>query len=148
MAALKNPLTLISLVLALVGLGLSAYLTYVHYNIDALVCGTGGCELVQTSQYSEMFGIPIAIFGLIMFTLLIVGIVLRELRPDMGDLISTGMLVMLIAAVLYWAYLTYLELEVIHAVCQWCVATSLVTVGILIVEGYRWYQGYKNIGAA
>lgn len=148
MTGIKHPLTLTSLVLALVGFGLSAYLTYVHYNVEALVCGTGGCELVQTSRYSEVFGIPIAIFGLIMFTLLILGIVLRDVRTEMADTISTGMLVMLIAAVLYWAYLTYLELEVIHAVCQWCVMTSLVTVGLLIVEACRWYQCFRNIGSA
>lgn len=146
MSSLRNPLTLISLVLASIGLALSAYLTYVHYNIDALVCGTGGCELVQTSEYSEMFGLPIAIFGIVLFVALIFGIVLRELRPEFNDVISTGVLMILLTAVLYWGYLTYLELYVIHAVCQWCVATSIATLLLLIVEGYRWYQGYKNIG--
>lgn len=147
MDGLKKPLTIISLILATVGLGLSIYLTYVHYNIHALVCGTGGCEIVQTSQYSEMFGIPIAIFGVVMFTALIVAIILRERLAEYADMIGTGIVIVLLMAVLYWAYLSYLEASVIHAWCQWCVATSLVTLAFLFVESYRWYQSYSRIGA-
>lgn len=146
MATLRNPFTIASLVLAVAGLGLSAYLSYVHYNLDALVCGTGDCELVQTSDYSEMFGIPIALFGVAMFLLVIAGIILRELRPETADLVSTGILVILLTAVLYWVYLTYLEINVIHAVCQWCVITSLVTLSLLVVEGTRWYRNYTSLG--
>ena len=147
MAGLRNPFTIASLVLATVGLILSAYLTYVHYNIDALVCGTGGCELVQTSEYSEMFGIPIAIFGLLMFITVIAGVILRERRPETGDLVSTGILMILLTAVLYWVYLTWLELNVIHAICQWCVMTSGATVLLLGVEATRWYRNYTQIGS-
>lgn len=147
MEGLKKPLSILSLVLAIVGLGLSIYLTYVHYNIDALVCGTGGCEIVQTSRYSEMFGVPIAVFGVVMFTALIIAIVLRERLPEHADMIGTGIVIVLLMAVLYWAYLSYLEANVIHAWCQWCVATSLVTLAFLFVESYRWYQSYSRIGA-
>ncbi len=147
MAGLRNPFTIASLALATVGLILSAYLTYVHYNIDALVCGTGGCELVQTSEYSEMFGIPIAIFGLLMFITVIAGVILRERRPETGDLVSTGILMILLTAVLYWVYLTWLELNVIHAICQWCVMTSGATVLLLGVEATRWYRNYTQIGS-
>ncbi|MCV0404547.1 MAG: vitamin K epoxide reductase family protein [Chloroflexi bacterium] len=146
MSGLRHPLTIASLILAVVGFGLSAYLTYVHYNIDALVCSTGGCELVQTSEYSEMFGIPIAIFGMIMFTVIIAGTIIREVLPEYGDLISTGILMILLTAVIYWAYLTWLELNVIHAVCQWCVATSIATLLLLAVEAFRWYRNYKELG--
>lgn len=147
MSDFRRPLTLLSLVLALAGLGLSSYLTYVHYNIDALVCGTGSCEIVQTSKYSEMFGIPIALFGMAMFIVIIAGIVLRALRPEYSDLIGTGIVVILLTAVLYWVYLSYLEAYVIHAWCQWCIASSGVTLALLLTEGYRWYRNYTQIGA-
>lgn len=146
MNALRRPLTLLSLVLSGVGLGLSTYLTYVHYNPGALVCSDGGCAIVQLSEYSTMFGVPIALFGVGMFVTLIAGIALRELRDDFSDLVSTGMITILVAAVLYWAYLTYLEAYVIHAFCQWCVITSIVTTLLLVVEGIRWYQGYRTPG--
>lgn len=140
------PPTTASIALAVVGLVLSGYLSYVHYNIDALVCGTGGCELVQTSEYSEMFGIPIALYGVLMFVVVISGIILREMRSETTDLVSTGILMILLTAVLYWAYLTYLEVNVIHAICQWCVASSLVTLALLIVEAIRWYRHYTSLG--
>lgn len=142
----QKPLTLLSLLLALVGLGLSAYLTYVHFNPSALTCSVGGCDVVQGSQFSTMFGVPIAMFGLAMFLTLIAGIILREIRTDWAELISTAIVMILVAAVIYWAYLTYLELRVIYAVCQWCVATSIATLLLLVVEGYRWYRAYRNIG--
>lgn len=145
--ALRSPLTFTSLMLSSIGLVLSVYLTYVHYNLDALVCGTGGCELVQSSEYSEMFGVPIALFGTIMFATLITAIVLREFRVHLADVLSTGILMILVAAIVYWVYLTWLELNVIHAVCQWCVATSIVTALLCVVEAYRWYQGYSHIGS-
>lgn len=146
MNALRQPLTLVGLLLAITGLGLSAYLTYAHYVPGALVCSSGGCEIVQRSQYSKMFGVPIALFGLLMFATLIGAIIVRELRNDLASMINTGMVMILVAAVLYWGYLTYLEANVIHAFCQWCVATSIVTIVLLVVEGFRWYQGYKTIG--
>lgn len=146
MNGLKQPLTVASLLLATVGLVLSGYLSYVHFNPDALVCSGDGCSIVQLSSYSKMFGIPIALFGVLLFITLIGAIVLRELRYAWADTISTGIVVLLVAAVIYWAYLTYLEANVIYAFCQWCVITSIVTVILLAVEGYRWYQGYQSIG--
>ena len=143
----RSRLTIASLVLSSIGLALSIYLTYVHYNIDALVCSTGGCELVQTSEYAEMFGVPIALFGVLMFAVLIAGIVLRELLEDLADILSTGILMIIVAALVYWAYLTWLELNVIHDVCQWCVATSIVTALLCVVEAVRWYRGYTSIGS-
>lgn len=147
MTAFRHPLTIASLVLAMVGLALSAYLSYVHYNLDALVCGTGSCELVQTSEYSEMFGIPIALLGVAMFVIVIAGIILRELRPETADLVSTGILMILLTAILYWIYLTYLEINVIHAICQWCVASSLTTLALFVIEAIRWYRNYTSLGA-
>ena len=59
--------SLVTLGLAIVGLAIAGYLTWAHYQHDALVCGLGDCETVQTSQYSEVAGLPIAILGMGMF---------------------------------------------------------------------------------
>ncbi|MGZ4278287.1 MAG: vitamin K epoxide reductase family protein, partial [Solirubrobacteraceae bacterium] len=54
-----------ALVLAVVGLGVAAYLTYVHYEGVRPVCGLGGnCEKVQTSEWADLAGIPVALLGL------------------------------------------------------------------------------------
>jgi len=54
------------IVLAVIGLGLASYLTYVHYSGIKPACSLGGsCEKVQTSAYSHLAGIPVALMGLI-----------------------------------------------------------------------------------
>jgi uncharacterized membrane protein len=59
-------LRLAVLVLALVGLAIAGYLTYVHYAELEPVCGLGGdCERVQTSDFAEVAGIPVALLGLV-----------------------------------------------------------------------------------
>src|SRR5688572_9052137 len=73
----EQPLITLVLVLALIGLVIACYLTYVHYNHDALICTTGGCETVQQSDYATITGIPVALFGVGMFLTLIVLALLR-----------------------------------------------------------------------
>ena len=63
-------------VVAAVGVGIAAYLTYVRYAGGTLACTTGGCEKVQTSSYAEVAGVPVALVGLIGY-LLILGVGVR-----------------------------------------------------------------------
>lgn len=135
-------LSIVSLVLALIGAGIAAYLTYVHYNIDALVCAGGGCEVVQMSRYSEIMGIPVALFGLLMFLGVSALIVIRDRMEDYAYLANAGIIVALVAALIYYAYLTYLEANVIHAWCEWCVASSIVTLILFLAEVYRMRQDF------
>lgn len=135
-------LSIVSLGLALTGAAIAAYLTYVHYNIDALVCVGGGCEAVQTSRYSEIMGIPLALFGLLMFLGVGALIVVRDLMPDYAWIANALIIVALVAALIYYAYLTYLEANVIHAWCDWCVVSSIVTLVLFLVEVVRLRRDY------
>jgi uncharacterized membrane protein len=120
---------------ALAGAGVAAYLTRVHYDEDLLICTVGDCKTVQQSEYSELWGVPVALFGLGMYlTLLALGII-RWRRPELHDRATLTAFAMALAGALYAAYLTYLELFVIDAVCQWCVVSAILTVVILIAEG-------------
>src|SRR4051812_11240116 len=65
-----SALPLIILVLSVLGLGVAGYLTYAHYNQDALVCTVGSCHTVQSSKYAMIGGVPIAIFGACMYVAL------------------------------------------------------------------------------
>ncbi len=129
--------SLISLALATAGLAIAAYLTWVHYQHDALVCGLGDCETVQTSEYAEIGGIPIALLGMLMFATVIGLIVLRTIRPALDEYASVAIVFLTLASVLYYGYLTWIEVNVLEAICQWCVLSSLMTVGILLNEGWR-----------
>lgn len=140
-------LSIVSLLLALTGAGIAAYLTYVHYNIDALVCAGGGCEIVQTSKYSEIMGIPVATFGLAMFLGVAALIVIRDRVEEWAYMANAGIIVALVSALLYYAYLTYLEANVIHAWCEWCVISSIVTLILFLVEVFRMRRDFVDEAA-
>lgn len=124
-----------SIALALAGVGIAGYLTIVHYRESLLVCsGVSDCETVQTSKYAEVAGIPVALLGLLMFVAMLGLAVVRMLKPTLADAATVTLVVMAAAGVAFYIYLTYLELFVINAICQWCVASSFVTVGLLVTE--------------
>ena len=114
-------LRLAALVLALIGLGVASYLTYVHYEDIRPVCGLGGdCVKVQTSEWSKLAGIPVAVLGLVAYATILVSLVV----PGEEALIA-GALTSLVGFG-FSAYLTYRELFTIDAICQWCVASAII----------------------
>jgi len=111
-----------SIGLAAIGIAVAGYLTWVHYAGLNPVCvgGSHGCETVQASRYAEVAGIPVAVIGLagylaLLATALAGGFAARAA----GAALAVG-------GVAFSAYLTYLELFEIHAICQWCVASAVV----------------------
>jgi uncharacterized membrane protein len=115
-------------VLAAVGFLISAYLTWVHFAGVAPVCvgGSGGCETVQSSRYAEILGVPVSVLGLVGYAGLLFSAVVRG-----GVGIYLGFLIAL-AGTLFSAYLTYLEVFVIHALCHWCLASAAIMVAALV----------------
>lgn len=118
---------LIQWVLVVAGGAIAAYLVWVHYQQDALVCGLGDCEKVQTSTYAEFAGIPIAWFGLALYLALALLLAARRFRIVAQDIAAILIVGATFAGTLGVAWLTYLELWVIHAICQWCVAFAITT---------------------
>jgi uncharacterized membrane protein len=108
--------------LSVAGLLMSAYLTWVHFRGVAPIClsGSGGCETVQASRYAEILGVPVAALGVGGYVGLFFAAVLRG---EVGVLL--GLFISLVS-ILFSAYLTYLELFIIYAVCQWCVSSAVL----------------------
>ena len=131
----NSRLTAISLALAVGGIAVSAYLTLVHYRDDLLVCTVGGCHTVQKSPYAELAGVPVALLGLAMFVAIALLGILRLARPELGERITLATFGLALAGTIFTIYLTYLELFVIDAICQWCVLTALLTWALLLVDG-------------
>ena len=78
-------------VLALAGAGVAAYLTATKLSGAAPVCATGGCETVQSSRYSELAGVPVALLGLIGYLLLVGTAAVRDdLAAALGAAIALG----------------------------------------------------------
>ena len=120
-------------VLAVGGLLMSAYLTWVHLLGMPPVCLTGnrGCETVQSSRYAEILGVPVAALGMGGYVGLLFAAVLRG---EVGVLL--GLFISLVG-ILFSAYLTYLELFVIYAVCQWCVSSAVLMMAAFVLSVIR-----------
>jgi uncharacterized membrane protein len=132
-----------SLALALAGIADAIYLTIVHYDSTALVCGIGDCHTVQASKYAEIAGVPIAILGLLMYIAIAILGAARFWLPTFADRLTFMVFALALAGTAYAAYLTYLEIEVINAICQWCVVSALLTLAILLVEGANVWFGLE-----
>jgi uncharacterized membrane protein len=120
--------------LSLVGLFVSAYLyLYKIGRIGSLACGSGGCETVQLSPWSRVLGIEVSLVGVVGYTLLLV-VALVALHAGAGSPGPMRLFTALAAGgVLFTAYLTVLELFVIHAICRWCVGSAVIIVSILVL---------------
>ena len=120
-------------VLAVIGVAIAGYLTWVHYAGLKPFCvgGGGSCERVQSSKWSELGGIPVAVLGLGGYLLLLASLLLPE---DTGRTVAA--LLALVGAG-FSAWLTYVELAKIDAICQWCAASAVIMVLLAIVSVIR-----------
>jgi uncharacterized membrane protein len=125
----RSPLAL----LAVAGALISAYLTWSYLRGITPVCvgGSSGCETVQTSRYVEILGIPVASLGLLAYAGLLGSVLVRHERAALFGLLSA------LVGTLFSAYLTYLEIFVIGAFCQWCVASATLMVASLLLTALR-----------
>lgn len=103
--------------------------------IGGYVCTvSGGCEVVNTSAYSEILGIPVAAIGLLGYLAIVAAALaaiqprwLAERRPDVLLSLLAGV------GVAFSLYLTYAELFILRAVCQWCIVSQLIIIVIFVL---------------
>jgi len=123
-------------VLALLGLLASLYLLLYKLGVvGTLACGgSGACERVQLSPYAWFLGVPVAAYGVAGFGALLV-VALLGLGEKRVDRAWPSALLAVFAAVgvCFAAYLTYLEVAVIHDICRWCALCALLITAILVL---------------
>lgn len=124
----------IGVLLALAGAAIAGYLTVVHYRHASPMCLAGGhgCATVAKSRYSILLGLPVPLWGLAAYLCLVV----CHLRT--GLTAATAAVAITLIGVGISGYLTYLELAVIHAICQWCVASAVVMTTSAVVALRRY----------
>jgi len=125
------------LVLAVIGLGIASYLTYVHYAGIKPACTAGeSCTKVQTSVYSKLAGVPVALIGLLGY----IAIVASLLVPPSENARLATMAFTLVGFG-FSAYLTYRELFSIHAVCEWCATSAGIMTILMCLSVWRFLRG-------
>jgi len=126
------------IVMALLGTGLAAYLTYIHYAGIKPLCGRNGgsCEIVQTSKYSHLAGVPVALIGLIGYVL-ILGSLLAPEEERFRFLTAA----LVLGGFGFSVYLTYREVFSLEKICEWCVSSAILLTVILILSLWRFLRG-------
>lgn len=132
----------IIVLLALTGAFIALYLTLYKVGVvGTLSCSVGSCETVNLSRWATFLGLPVAAWGLgtyvVLFALSLLGV---QERFDGSRAISMGLLAVSGWSVLFSAWLTYLELFVIHAICMWCVISAVLMLGIFVASVVDWRE--------
>jgi uncharacterized membrane protein len=122
--------------LSLVGIAVSAYLSYTYWFDKSVVCaGFHSCQAVAQSKYSHMGGVPVAFFGVLGYAAILAVAAFWLWAGDrFGDWPLLAIWGMAVGGVAYSVYLTYLELFVIDAICIWCATQAVVMLGIFILS--------------
>lgn len=121
--------------LALVGAGVAGYLSWTRFFGLTPVCvGFGGCDIVNASRFSELLGLPVALWGLAAYVALAVLGILSLRGVGWADLLAFGLAV---GGWLFSMYLTAVEAFVLQAWCVWCVVSTVTISLITALSGLR-----------
>lgn len=134
----RRTLRITLLVLAVIGLAVASYLTYIHYAGIKPLCGTngGGCEIVQTSVYSKLAGVPVALIGLLGYIAIVISLLVPE---DENSRLAT--MAFTLVGFGFSAYLTYRELFSIHHICEYCVSSAVIVTILMCLSVWRFLRG-------
>ncbi len=127
-----RPAQVLAILAAVVGLGVSIYLTIEHFTHGAtLACpesATVNCLKVTTSRWSSIAGVPVAVLGLAYFAVMAILVLVPGLRRPVVPLRVVGA----VAGVLTALYLVYIELFRVDAICLWCTAVHLCVLVLFV----------------
>ena len=140
----ERNLRITAAVLALIGIGVATYIAIAESGGGAPKClvGGGGCETVANSKYSDLAGVNVAVLGIAGYVVLL----LAAAVP--GDAGRFGGFLAALVGFGFSAYLTYLELFVIDAICQWCVASAvLMTLSLAVAATRAFVYAGRDLGA-
>lgn len=117
--------------LSLAGACVSAYVLVARWTSAGLLCSTGGCETVQSSEYSELLGVPVAGLGIVGY--LLIGAAALASGPHARTVAAA----LALGAAVFGGYLLVIQLVVIDAVCDWCLVADTITSLIAVVAVVR-----------
>jgi uncharacterized membrane protein len=133
----------LSLVLIVIGLLVTGYLSFSELTNTTTVCiesGAFNCDVVQNSAYSEIIGIPIAVLGFATYVILVALVVLENRIAVLQEYGVMLVFAITLFGFLYSVWLTYIEFFQLKALCPWCLASAAIMTLLFIVSGLRLRQ--------
>lgn len=131
-------LRLAALAFTLVGVGVSGYLTYLKlFNAVSICSGIGDCEAVNTSRWSQVGGVPVALLGLLAYLAIAALLALESRVGFLREWGPAAVFAVALAGTLYSGYLTYIEVAVIHKICPFCVASAVAMTAVTVIAAAR-----------
>lgn len=133
----ESRLRVASIALAVLGVAVAGYLTYIHFADVEAVCvgGGGGCSRVQASDQSKLLGVPVALLGLGAYVVLVAASVAR------GELARMLAATVALIGFGFSAYLTQQAVTDIGATCQWCLLSFGLMTALAAVSVTRLLRG-------
>ena len=128
----------LSIMTAWIGLGISLYLGLLKITNASAVCrGVGDCETVMLSRYADIGGIPVAFLGVFGYGMIAVLLSYERRVPHRTEGIRIAVFGLALVGTLYSAYLTYVEVAILQAICPYCLISAVAMVAILMMSILR-----------
>jgi uncharacterized membrane protein len=135
---MEKRLSQLAIILTIIGLLVSIYMTiYKITSNDSMCIGSGDCKTVNASRYAEVYGIPVAVLGVVGYSA-ILAVLLLERRPGFvqqnGSLLFFGLS---LTGFLFSLYLIFVEVALIKAYCPFCITSQAAMTLIFIISVIR-----------
>ena len=128
-------------ILATLGIIDSLYLTWIKVSGTTASCaGIGDCQTVNISTYSEIFGIPVAALGLAMYALIGILVYMETRLPKLIEWSQLTVFGLSLAGMIFSVWLTYVEIEILEAICPYCVISAILITCIFMLSLIRLLQ--------
>lgn len=126
LAQVPNSIIVLVLFVALLGFIDAGYLTVEHYKNTIPPCSvTGGCEVVLTSIYSKILGIPVSLLGSIFYLLILIGAF--AYLESKNDKFLKWSLLLTIPGFIFALWFVYVQIFILHSYCIYCLVSFLTT---------------------
>jgi uncharacterized membrane protein len=128
----------ISVALVVLGILVSIYMTIYKITGDTRMCGgSGGCNVVNQSRYSEIYGIPVALVGVGGYLAILAVLLLEKRNPFLRDNATMILFGVTFMGFLFTLYLVYVEIALLKALCPFCVTSQITMTLIFILSVVR-----------
>src|SRR5580704_6242609 len=136
----SRALRIVLIAITVLGVALASYLTYIHYAEIKPLCTAGNaCIKVQSSVYSKLAGVPVALMGLIGYIAILGSLLVRQSETSRLATMS-----LTLVGFGFSAYLTYRELFSIHAVCEECATSAGLLTVLMCLSIWRFLRGEND----